>query len=147
MRRYLLGAVITFAGGALARAQTPDQQEHCAMQAKQVLQEQVIRRDLKNDQLLLADYKSHYTKAGKCFALIMIKYQYSVDYSLKVREHNILFDAYEDRLYALYEETSPGPTPFVCFLPALGGTVGANVFQACNSRRDFDRVVARYFEQ
>jgi hypothetical protein len=143
MRRYLLAAVITFAGAALAHAQTPDQQERCAMNTKQIFSQ------------TWSDYKSHYSiKTGKCFALLIRK---STDFGIIVDEL-LLVDVIDDpaigdpdegRHYAAYVQTTipdkpEYPAPFHCYLIPIQSL---REIKDCKTREEFDAFVAPYLNE
>jgi hypothetical protein len=97
MRRYLLAALVTFTGGALAHAQTPDQQERCAMKVKQLFWQS------------WGEYHGHYSnKTGKCFALLVNKI---TDFG-SIIDEILLVDIIDDpdpvevRRYAVYVQTT-----------------------------------------
>jgi hypothetical protein len=139
MRRYLLAAIITFGGGALAHAQTLDQQERCALQAKRVLHEGGTLWQT-------GEYQSHYSnETGKCFALLVNKItdrRGIIDAIFLVDPVEV--DPDERHPYAIYMQvTLPGRSDIVqCdLIPRF------REMTHCNSREEFDAFVARYLEE
>lgn len=149
MRRYLLAALLTFAGGALAHAQTLDQQERyamldqrerCAMQAKQSFEEIRARQaqELKGSRQTAAVYQSYYhRKTRKCLALIKTIYYMS---NGAISNFATLIDANERRAYATYWEKSDATTSFCELTPSLHEKTNCTV-------RQFDKFVAGYLEE
>jgi len=124
---------------------TLDPQERCAMQAKRAFEE------LHANAHPLDEYKSHYSKTGKCLMLIERNY---VDAVAPAREdlHVLvsLIDANERRQYAAYEEIrhlnrpapgGTGPLPRCELTPSLGEE------KKCTTREEFDAFVAGYLKE
>ena len=151
MIRYALAAAIAFAAGAIAHAQTLDQQERCATQAKRSFQD-IAARDLAEQKQLggmsrriSADYQSHYnTKIGKCLMLVETTDMLGGENSTTA----YLIDANECRPYATYVWISRKDKkywevpPTACELaPSLREK------RDCKTREEFDAFVAEYLEE
>jgi hypothetical protein len=136
--------------GSPAHAQTLDQQERCAMEAKRSFQE-IQAHDLAEQkqvggQRTSADYQSHYnTKTGKCLMLVETTDMLAGGTSSTTA---YLMDANERRQYATYLWMSRKDKkywevpPTVCELdPSLREK------QTCKTREEFDGFVAGYLEE
>jgi hypothetical protein len=134
MRKYLLAALITFAGGTLAHAQMLDQQEHCAMQAKRTF-ERFFARDQQLSAVGLSfDYRrSHYnTRIGKCLMLITVgDIQALLIDPINMYEYAFYFQQNDKILCGLILNPDDGP-------PAI---------KDCKTREEFDASVDRYLEE
>jgi hypothetical protein len=150
MKRYPLFAIAIFAGGVIAHAQTLDQQERCAVQAKRSFQERQARdlaeiKQMGGSQRISGDYQSHYfTKTGKCLMLIE-----TTDMMGGTSSNTAyLIDANEGRSYATYVWMSRKDKkywevpPTACELsPSLRDK------KNCKTREEFDAFVAGYMEE
>jgi hypothetical protein len=122
---------------------TLDQQELCAMQAKRAFEVHANAHPLD-------EYKSHYTKTGKCLMLIERRYVDSVSPG-RVDLHVLasLIDANERRQYAAYEEirhlNSPAPGGTEP-LPRCELTPSLDEEKKCTTREEFDAFVAGYLK-
>jgi hypothetical protein len=150
MRKYVIAALVTLTGGALAHAKTLDQQvryavldqrERCAMQAKRSFEEIRTRQaqELKESKQTAALYQSHYyRKTGKCLALIKTIHYMSTG---AISNFTTLIDTNERRPYATYWEKSDSATPFCELSPSLREKTN------CTTREQFDKFVAGYLDE
>jgi hypothetical protein len=151
MRRALAIILIAIAFGSIARAQSLDQQERCAQQAKRAYAEldeqngaETQKMDLKTVNIS-GDYQSHYNvKLGKCLML--------VERSDMLGSQSIttayVMDANERRQYATYVWMSREGKkywevpPMACELaPSLREK------RSCKTREEFDEFAAPYMEE
>jgi hypothetical protein len=131
VRGLALAATVLVACTASSQAQSLDQQERCAQQARRAFPEYISGKGI-------ADYQSHYnTKLGKCFMLVETIVSGPNSYM-----RALLMDAIERREYAYFWDKIPaGGVVVSCFFKNLRGT------RYCNSREEFDAFVASYMEQ
>ncbi len=133
----------------LAHAQSLDQQERCAHQARRSFQEIDTQSRVEGKQLgmnrVSGDYQSHYnTKMGKCFMLVETTDMLGSQSSTTA----YLMDANERRQYAIYLWISRQDKkywevpPTTCEL-----TPNLREKKFCTSREDFDAFVANYMEE
>ena len=148
MRSLAFAVAITVAGASPVIAQTLDQQERCARQARRAFQEidAKDRAELKafGNTRILGDHQSHYnTKLGKC--LILVETTNSVLSQSSTSAY--LMDANERRQYAIYVWISH-PTKKYWEVPprACELTPRLSEKKSCASREEFDTFVASYLE-
>jgi hypothetical protein len=156
MRRYLLGALLTFAGGTLADAQTLDQQEHCAADAKRYFNDYQAQFEKEQKEAVdgggymrterySAEYRNHCdTKLGKCFILITLRQQ--VFGLLQpapngvMQDIEFIADVNENREYGAYWKIyDVGMGQCWVNFPANS--------KYCKSRPEFEALVAPYLEE
>lgn len=160
MRKYLLAAVVIFAGGTLAHAQTLDQQERCAADAKRAFQEirtEDAKWEAKPGELPdgagewsepSAVYQSHYnTKIGKCLVRISVIQSFTrKDGHSYGQIMDKLIDANKRKEYAYFSgelyEPENQKTVSGCYLyPSSRET------KKCKTEEEFDAFVDRYLEK
>lgn len=150
MRNHALAAVMVFFTASAGQAQTLDQQERCAVQAKRSFQD-IQAKDLAElkqmggSERVSANYQSHYyTKTGKCLMLVD-----TTDMLGGTQSNTVyLIDANEGRQYATYVWMSRKDKkywevpPTACELaPSLRDK------KSCKTREEFDAFVAGYLEE
>jgi hypothetical protein len=149
MREIALSVVLLIVCVMSSLAQSLDQQERCAQQARRAFQEvdtqdrAEIRR-LGNARLS-GDYQSHYnTKLGKCLMLVETEDRIGRDYSTTA----YVMDANERRGYAIYVWMSRQDKVFWEVPPtACELTPSLREKRPCNSREEFDAFIARLMEE
>ncbi len=151
MRRALAVTLIAIAFGSIARAQSLDQQERCAQQAKRAYAELDAQNGTETQKMGLetvhisGDYQSHYNvKLGKCLML--------VERSDMLGSQSIttayVMDANERRQYATYVWMSREGKkywevpPMACEL-----TPSLREKRFCKTREEFDEFAAPYMEE
>lgn len=151
MRRALAIILIAIAFGSIARAQSLDQQERCAQQAKRAYAELDAQNGTETQKMGLetvhisGDYQSHYNvKLGKCLML--------VERSDMLGSQSIttayVMDANERRQYATYVWMSREGKkywevpPMACEL-----TPSLREKRFCKTREEFDEFAAPYMEE
>jgi hypothetical protein len=151
VRRALAIILIAIAFGSIGRAQSLDQQERCAQQARRAYTELDAQNSAETQKMGLktvnisGDYQSHYNvKLGKCLML--------VERSDMLGSQSIttayVMDANERRQYATYVWMSREGKkywevpPMACELaPRLGEK------RICKTRDEFDEFAAPYMEE
>ena len=151
MRRALAIILIAIAFGSIARAQSLDQQERCAQQAKRAYAELETQNGADTQKMgietvrLWGDYQSHYNvKLGKCLML--------VERSDMLGSQSIttayVMDANERRQYATYVWMSREGKkywevpPMACEL-----TPSLREKRFCKTREEFDEFAEPYMEE
>jgi hypothetical protein len=151
MRRALAIILIAIAFGSIARAQSLDQQERCAQQAKRAYAELDAQNGAETQKMgietvrISGDYQSHYNvKLGKCLML--------VERSDMLGSQSIttayVMDANERRQYATYVWMSREGKkywevpPMACEL-----TPSLREKRFCKTREEFDEFAAPYMEE
>ena len=102
MRRALAIILIAIAFGSIARAQSLDQQERCAQQAKRAYAELETQNGAETQKTvrLSGDYQSHYNvKLGKCLMLVERRDMLN---DSRFTTTAYVIDANERRQYATY---------------------------------------------
>jgi hypothetical protein len=138
LSRDVATAIALFFSWSLASAQTLQQQEMCASQAKIYFQEQALDG--------LTDYESHYNiKLGKCLVFLQ-QTKYLPDQIRSVER--LLIDAYGRHIYANYWWKSvPGKSPrevapVTCeLIPTLAEK------HSCKTQEEFDALVSPYMQE
>lgn len=151
MRRALAITLIAIAYGSIARAQSLDQQERCAQQAKRAYAETEAEFEAYNRARtqktvrFSGDYQSHYNvKLGKCLMFVettdMLGAQFVT--SAYVR------DAYERRQYATYVWMSSDVKKY-WEVPPIACEVRPSLHdkRLCKTREEFDELAAPYMEE
>jgi hypothetical protein len=133
-----------------AHAQTLDQQERCAMEAKRSFQE-IEAKDLAQGKAvgvsqIESNYQSHYnTKMGKCLMLVEKSSMLGAGNSSTTAH---LIDANEQRPYATYVWISRKDKKYWDVPPAaceLDPSMREK--RTCKTREEFDAFVAGYLEE
>jgi hypothetical protein len=151
MRRALAITLIATAFGSIARAQSLDQQERCAQQAKRAYAELDAQNGAETQKMGLktvntsGDYQSHYNvKLGKCLMLV----ERSDMLGAQSITTAYVRDANERRQYATYVWISREgkkyweTPPMACELtPSLPEK------RFCKTREEFDEFAAPYMEE
>jgi hypothetical protein len=150
LRLALAAFILMMVGVRTANAQSLDQQERCASQAKRSFQERQASDLAEQKQVggnrISADYQSHYdTKIGKCLMLVETNDMISGGTSSITA---YLIDANERRPYASYVWMSRKDKkywevpPVACELsPSLRDK------RDCKTREEFDAFVAKYMDE
>lgn len=151
MRPALAIILSVIAVGSIARAQSLDQQERCAQEAKRAFTEKDAqdRLDMQKTGIghsrVIGDYQSHYNvKHGKCLMLVETT-DMSGSQSITTA---YVTDANEGRLYAIYGWMSREGKkywevpPMTCEL-----TPSLREKRFCKTREEFDEFVAPYMEE
>jgi hypothetical protein len=153
MRKYFLAALITFVGGILAHAQTLDQREQCAADAKRAYEDGLGEEGTMSGSdwgKPSAMYRSHYNvKTGKCLMhFVIVQYSSSgyVAYEMK------LVDANEHTMYATYSVTIPPnnsitPNTKVYNIECSLYPDGPSRDKGCKTMKDFDAFVDAYMSE
>jgi hypothetical protein len=151
VRRALAIILIAIASGSIARAQSLDQQERCAQQAKGAYAETEAefeaynRAQTQKTVRVSGDYQSHYNvKLGKCLMLVETRNMIGSQFTTLayVRDPN------ERRQYATYVWISREGKkywevpPVDCEL-----TPSLHEKRFCKTREEFDEFVAPYMEE
>jgi hypothetical protein len=151
VRRALTIILIAIASGSIARAQSLDQQERCAQQAKRAYAETEAefeaynRAQTQKTVRYSGDYQSHYNiKLGKCLMLVETRDMIG---SQSITTAYVR-DANERRQYATYVWMSREGKkywevpPMACEL-----TPGLREKRFCKTREEFDEFAAPYMEE
>jgi hypothetical protein len=151
MRRALAIILSVVAFGPIARAQSLDQQERCAQQAKRAFAEIDAQNRAEMQKVgsetrpVSDDHQSHYNvKLGKCLMLVERTDMVGREFSKTA----YIMDANERRLYATYVWMSREGKkywevpPMACEL-----TPSFREKRPCKTREEFDEFVAPYMEQ
>jgi hypothetical protein len=151
MRRALAITLIAIAFGSIARAQSLDQQERCAQQAKRAYAELDAQNGAETQKIGLktvhisGDYQSHYNvKLGKCLMLV----ERSDMLGAQSITTTYVMDANERRQYATYVWMSRDGKkywevpPMACEL-----TPSLRERRFCKTREEFDEFAAPYTEE
>jgi hypothetical protein len=148
VRRALAIILIAIAFGSIARAQSLDQQERCAQQARRAYAELETQNGAETQKTvrLSGDYQSHYNvKLGKCLMLVERRDMLN-DSQFTTTAYVI--DANERRQYATYVWMSREGKkywevpPMACEL-----TPSLREKRFCKTREEFDEFVAPYMEE
>jgi hypothetical protein len=147
MRKYLLATLITFAGGTLAHAQTLDQQEHCAADAKRAYQDGLGEKDIMSGSdwgKPMVIYQSHYNvKTGKCLMHISVVQFSNSGYGAYQMK---LVDANEHTMYAIYSASIP-PNNKLSNIECSLYPGGLTRDKGCKTMKDFDAFVDAYMSE
>jgi hypothetical protein len=149
MRLCAFASVVTISCALSANAQSLDQQERCAQQARRAFQELNTENRTEGQRfrmtVMSADYQSHYnTRLGKCLMLVETTYMSGSEFTTTAQ----LMDAKERRLYATYGWRSKEGKrywevpPTTCEL-----TPSLREKKLCSSREEFDAFAANYMEE
>ena len=151
VRRALAIILIAIAFGSIARAQSLDQQEQCAQQAKRLYTEinvetrAEMQKMATKTTIVSAGYQSHYNvKSGKCLMLIERNDMLGSQFTTTVH----LMDANERRHYGIYvwmsreEKKYWDVPPMSCQL-----TPSLREKRFCKTREEFDEFVTPYMEE
>lgn len=149
MREIALAAVASIACATSSPAQTLDQQERCAQQARRAFQELDSKDRIEGKQLGMTrtsgDYQSHYnTKLGKCLMLVETTDMFGSSPSTTA----YVMDANERRVYAtfvwmnLQGKKYWEVPPTTCEL-----TPSLREKKLCATREEFDAFISSYMEQ
>ena len=151
MRRALAIILIAIAFGSIARAQSLDQQERCAQQAKRAYAELDAQYGAETQEMgiktvhISGDYQSHYNvKLGKCLMLVERRDMLGSQSTTTA----YVMDANERRQYATYVWMSREGKkywevpPMTCEL-----TPSLREKRFCKTREEFDEFVAPYMEE
>ena len=151
MRRALAVTLIAIAFGSIARAQSLDQQERCAQQAKRAYAELDAQNGAETQKMGLktvhisGDYQSHYNvKLGKCLMLV----ERSDMLGAQSITTAYVMDANERRQYATYVWMSREGKkywevpPMACEL-----ILSLREKRFCKTREEFDEFAAPYMEE
>jgi hypothetical protein len=150
MRNYRLAALLAIFAASAGHAQSLDQQERCANQAKRSFQE-IQARDLAEQkqigvgQRASADYQSHYyTKTSNCLMLVE-----TTDMLAGTQSNTAyLIDANERRQYATYVWMSRKDKKYWEVPPTACELVPSlREKKSCKAREEFDAFVAEYMEE
>ena len=151
MRRALAITLIAIAYGSIARAQSLDQQERCAQQAKRAYAETEAefeaynRAQTQKTVRFSGDYQSHYNvKLGKCLMLVET---YDMIDSQSITTAYVR-DANEHRQYANYLWISKEGKKYWEVQP-MGCELTPSLREKrfCKTREEFDEFVAPYMEE
>jgi len=151
MRVIALAAIAIIACTTCARAQSLDQQERCAQQARKSFQELDAKDRAEQKQLgqsrMSGDYQSHYnTKLGKCLMLIELMDMMGSGGQTSTTAY--VMDANERRMYAIYVWMSRQDKKYWEVPPAACElSPSLQEKKPCASREEFDTFVARYMEE
>ena len=149
MRKISSALIVLSACITSAHAQSLDQQERCAQQARRAFQEIQAEAASTNQKLgftpISSDYQSHYnTKSGKCLMLVETNTMFAGESNTSA----YLSDANERRYYASYLWMSRKGKkywevpPISCEL-----TASSREKKLCSSREEFDAFTANYMEE
>jgi hypothetical protein len=151
VRRALAIILIAIAFGSIARAQSLDQQERCAQQAKRAYAELDAQYGAETQEMgiktvhISGDYQSHYNvKLGKCLMLVERRDMLGSQSTTTA----YVMDANERRQYATYVWMSREGKkywevpPMTCEL-----TPSLREKRFCKTREEFDEFVAPYMEE
>jgi hypothetical protein len=153
VRRALAIILIAIAFGSIARAQSLDQQERCAQQAKRAYADEMTATalDAQNGAEtqkivhISSDYQSHYNvKLGKCLMLVE-KRDMLGSQSTTIA---YVMDANERRQYATYVWMSREGKKY-WEVPPMACELTPNLREKrfCKTREEFDEFVAPYMEE
>ncbi len=151
-KRHALAVIlIVIAFGSIARAQSLDQQERCAQQAKRAYAEldaennaEIQKKNLKTV-IISGNYQSHYNmKLGKC--LMLVERSDMLDAQSITTAY--VMDANEHRMYAVYVWMSREGKKYWEVPPmACDLTPSLREKRFCKTREEFDEFAAPYMEE
>jgi hypothetical protein len=151
MRRALAIILIAIAFGSIAHAQSLDQQERCAQQAKRAYAESLAEFEAYNGATtqktvrISGDYQSHYNmKLGKCLMLVETRDMLGSQSTTTA----YVVDANERRQYATYVWMSREGKKYWEVPPmACEPTPSLREKRFCKTREEFDEFAAPYMEE